>query len=66
MENKSILLVRLKSFLWRAGMMLLALTIDFAFNNLGFFNLSPQVTVVVGLVLGEISKQINNWLSKKE
>lgn len=50
---------RAKSFAWRAGMMLVALVVAFLTESLSDFNLSPQVTVVLGLVLGEISKALN-------
>lgn len=66
MELKGILnitneeaLGRVKSLLWRVGMMALALVIDFLIQNLTAFNLSDQVIVILGLVLGEVSKQLN-------
>jgi len=57
--NKEALVKRLKSFAWRAGMMFAALVVAFLSESLADFNLSPQVTVVLGLVLGEVSKQLN-------
>lgn len=54
---------RLKSLVWRAIMMGLAFLIQAIMNNLTALELSAQVTVFVGLVLGEISKAINNYLS---
>lgn len=66
MELKGILnitneeaLGRVKSLLWRVGMMALALVVDFLIQNLTAFNLSDQVIVILGLVLGEVSKQLN-------
>ena len=50
---------RFKSFYWRSGMMLVASFIAFLSENLGMFEFSPQITVLVGLVLGEISKFLN-------
>lgn len=50
---------RFKSFLWRAGMMLIALAVDFTLANLELFNMNPQITVVLGMVLGEVSKYLN-------
>jgi len=50
---------RLKSFCWRGGMMLLAVAVDFTANNLADFQFPVGVTVVLGLVLGEISKALN-------
>lgn len=51
---------RLKSLLWRLAMMVLAVVVDFLAQNLAGFNLSPSVTVVLGLLLGELSKYLNS------
>lgn len=61
--NKEIITNRFKSFAWRAGMMVLALLLNTITASLSDFNLSPEVVVVLGLVLGEISKAINQKLS---
>ena len=53
------LIKRLKSFAWRLGGILGAALIQFILDNLGLVNLSPEVTLVLGLVLGEISKYLN-------
>ena len=58
-ENKGIIIKRLKSLAWRAGMMLVALSVDFALQNLGIFELPGQAIVIIGLVLGEVSKYLN-------
>jgi hypothetical protein len=58
-ENKEILKKRSKSFVWRLGMMIVALLIDFALQNIGLVNLPSEVTTLLGLVLGEVSKQLN-------
>ena len=51
---------KIKSFLWRTGMMALSAVVIYLIENLGDFNL-PQWTIIpLGLVLGEISKIINN------
>lgn len=50
---------RLKSLLWRAGMLLLAMLVDFAIASLGDFNLPNGWTVLLGLILGEVSKYLN-------
>ena len=52
---------RLKSLLWRTGMMALAGALAFLAENLGVLDLSVELTVLVGLILGEISKAINNY-----
>jgi hypothetical protein len=51
---------RLKSFAWRLGMMLVAVALDFTAKNLADFEMSPEITVILGLVLGEISKALNS------
>jgi hypothetical protein len=53
---------RVKSFLWRTGMMCLAVVIVEAINILPSLELAPGITVLLGLILGEISKMINNTL----
>lgn len=58
-KNKTIYLNRLKSFAWRTGMMVLAAIVAFTLENLDLLELNPQVTVVVGLILGEVSKFLN-------
>lgn len=55
-----ILVKRLKSLTWRAGMMLAALVVSFALENLSLLSFSEEVTVILGLVLGEVSKHLNN------
>lgn len=50
---------RLKSLAWRIGMMIGAIVVDFALQNLGLFQLNDTLTVVLGLVLGEVSKMLN-------
>lgn len=59
LENKDKLLKGLKSLLWRILMMALAIVIKFLIDNLGLFELSPTITGILGLILGEISKIIN-------
>ena len=63
-ENKQIFLKRTKSFLWRIGMMGIVAGIDFIAVNLNLFDMPLEVVGVLGLILGEISKEINNKLSK--
>lgn len=55
---------RSKAFAWRLGMMIAAAVVAFVAENLGLFNLPPQLVVVLGLVLGEVSKYLNNLLSR--
>jgi hypothetical protein len=58
-EGKSQFQKRIESFLWRTGMMVLAMAIDFALQNIAEFRLPPLATVTLGLVLGELSKALN-------
>lgn len=54
-----LLLKRVKSLLWRAAMMGVAVALAFLAENLASLELGETVTVVLGLVLGEISKALN-------
>jgi hypothetical protein len=56
---------RVKSFLWRTGMMILAVVIDQVIILISDVGLTTQAVVILGLILGEISKMINNTLSGK-
>ena len=57
--DKELLIKRLKSFAWRLGAMIVVAGLTFIADNLGLFGLSPQVQVVAGLILGEITKALN-------
>jgi len=54
------LIKRLKSLGWRLLAMLVAVSINFMLENLTELQLSESTTVVLGLILGEVSKQLNN------
>lgn len=56
---------RFKSFYWRSGMMVVAGFVTLVANSLGEFGLSGQTAVFLGLVLGEVSKAINNSMEGK-
>lgn len=51
---------RFKSWYWRTGMMVLAGFLDLVVREISQLNMPNGVTVLVGLVLGEISKHIYN------
>lgn len=53
------LLKRFKSFVWRLGMATLAFVATWTLANLELLELSPVVTMILALVLGEISKYLN-------
>lgn len=59
MDYDAQLVKRLKSFLWRASMMGLAFTLEWMTSNVGLLELSPMATTIMGLMLGEVSKYIN-------
>ena len=50
---------RFKSFAWRAGMMLAALAVSFVLDNMELLHITGEIQVVLGLVLGEVSKYLN-------
>ena len=52
------LIKRLKSFLWRTGMMGVAAALAFALDNINMLELSPLGTTLLGLFLGEVSKYV--------
>lgn len=54
------LIKRIKSLLWRAGMMAIASFLAVISENIGLLELSPTVTIVMGLILGEVSKALNS------
>lgn len=58
-ETKTIFVTRVKSFLWRLAGMIGVAVLGFIGDNLGLFNLNPQVAVVLGLVVGEVTKWLN-------
>jgi hypothetical protein len=51
---------RLKALVWSIGMMILAVVIDWAIKNITMFNIPTEYTVLLGLVLAQISKYLNN------
>lgn len=58
---------RLKSLAWRVGMVALAVLLDGIAKMCsdGTIQIPTTYVVLVGLILGEISKAINNRLSEK-
>lgn len=51
---------RFKSFYWHTAMMVLAACVSFLVANLTAFNLPTWATMGLGLVLGQVSKELNN------
>lgn len=56
---------RIKSFLWRTGMMIIGFVITAMINNISTLELQPATATLLGLFLGELSKALNNYLSGK-
>lgn len=57
-ENKELLLSRAKSLGWRVGGMAGAAVLAFLSENLNLLVLPPLVQVLLGLVIGEITKLV--------
>lgn len=51
---------RIKSFLWRGAMAIVAFSAAWTLENIGLLELSPVATSVLALVLGEVSKYLNS------
>lgn len=51
---------RLKSFLWRAGAVGLVAVVGYAQTEITTLELSDTAIVLIGLVLGEVTKALNN------
>ena len=50
---------RMQSLYWRIGMMALAYLLDGIVYNLELLDLGPDMVILVGLILGEVSKYLN-------
>jgi len=57
---------RVQSFLWRTAMMIIALIVGQITSNLPLLTpyVSPATIIVLGLILGEISKAIANYIKE--
>ena len=55
---------RLKSLLWRTGAVMVVAGLNYLSANLGQLNFSSEVVVFAGLILGEVTKAINNTINK--
>ena len=56
---------RLKSFLWRGGAVVVVAGLNYLSANIGEFNLSPQMVIFVALIVGEITKAVNNAVKSR-
>lgn len=50
---------RLKSFAWRLGAFVVVAGLGWISENAGLLELSPAVTTVIALVVGEVTKYLN-------
>lgn len=50
---------RISSFLWRGGAIAVVAFLSFVVKNIGEFNLPEYIVVIVGLIIGEITKYLN-------
>ncbi len=53
------ILKRIKSFTWRLAMAMAAFGAEWTLSNIGILDLSPMMTGILALVLGEVSKYLN-------
>jgi len=60
--KKIVLSNRVKSLAWRSAMMFVAGFVSILADNLELFQLSVEATMFLGLVVGGVSKAINNHL----
>jgi hypothetical protein len=56
---------RLKSFIWRAGAVGLVAIVGYAQTEITNLQLSETSIVLIGLVLGEITKALNNVIQSR-
>lgn len=59
------LIKRIEAFAWHSLMMVIAFALDQLLKDLSVLSLTPEVTVIIGLILGQISKALNNYISQK-
>lgn len=58
-ENLAVLKTRAIALCWHAGTMVLVIALDFMAANINLFNLPDIFTVVIGLVLAQVTKALN-------
>lgn len=59
-ELKQKLMARVRSFAWRAGAFVVVGLISIATDYLADLKLTPELYTLLSLILGEITKYINN------
>lgn len=63
---KTQLIKRVQSFCWRALMLGIVVSIDYLLKNLGILEMPDVVTLILGGLLGEVSKWMNNKIQKSK
>lgn len=56
----------LKSLAWNLGGVVIAFTLDSLATNLGIFNLSPEATAVLAVIISRITKVVNVYFQEKK
>lgn len=54
---------RVRSFLWRIGAVMAVAGLAEVSAQLNVIVVDPKLQVFIGLILGEITKAVNNWYS---
>ena len=54
------LIKRIKSFVWRFLVVAVVAGLEYLAENISLFSLPQEVVVIIGLVVGEITKWLNN------
>lgn len=60
------LIKRIEAFAWHSLMMIVAFALEEILKDVSVLQLTPELTVIVGLILGQISKALNNYISQKD
>jgi len=58
-ELKQVIISRFKSFIWRCFGYAIAGLLAFVLDTVSLLELSPFITTITGLVIGEITKFLN-------
>lgn len=61
---KTMWLNRFKSLIWRAGAMGAVVGVGYLAQEIKAFELDPVIVVAIGLILGEVTKFLNSYLSQ--
>lgn len=56
----------LKSLAWNLTGLVIAFTLDSLATNLGIFNLSPEATAVLAIIISRITKIVNIYFQEKK